>query len=443
MTLTIGLVAFGTLLFAWQDPKPAQQPQPKASHIQVLRKAVRACAAADLRYNSSTGAERAANRVSRNAAREVLKDSLTKFEQATQQPLVLDADALLEVFEDAFAPAKTPPANGVTVCEKEGEERVVFLPDDYEPSKAQPTVVLIGGRKQRGDAAAMKAYLEETWGEAARREHMTVIAPVVPPDVDLDRAHHKGPDKEKLTEEAIAAVFRPLGAAWMNVHSSRDRVVIDCGRGASAFGLRLVSMFPDRFAGIVLRWPVADDTLRVEALQGMPVLLIRSPETKATCDRLRKQLNVQTPGSCQVLTPPGEYPFAGETGIAEWSRQQRRDAMAKRVVVAPIHDRFHHNRWIRIRRADPVAGAPKDNAPLLIADADREKNTITVTARGVQAFTVMVGPSLVDVRDFTLIVNGKEQNVKLQPSFDYMFRSLSDRFDPGILVTGRYKVSLD
>ena len=81
----------------------------------------------------------------------------------------------------------------------------------------------------------------------------------------------------------VAAVLTPLGSIWRTVPADRGRTILDCGRGSSAFGLRLAAMFPDRFAGVVLRWPALDDSVRVRALEGVPVLLVRSDDTAEAC----------------------------------------------------------------------------------------------------------------------------------------------------------------
>lgn len=436
-TLMVCVLAVGAADLAWQDPQPSVQPNLKA-----LRQAARDRIAADFAYDSAkTPTARQAAAVVRVAARDNFQTAFDEFERKAGRSLLLDAKALAAVFENAIVPAKAPPTLGaVTVREEDDVKSAVFVPADYDPSRPHPMVCLLAGRKQQGDPKAVQTYLEQTWGQAARRERILLVAPVLPSDLDLDGLDPKGPTGPNAELARIRAAMQPLGQSWQSLHLSRDRMVLDCGRGTSAFGLRLVSLFPDRFSGVVLRWPTVGDKLRVKALHGIPVLLVRCPETAAACDKLRKLLHTQDSGSCQILTPPGPYPFADDTGIAEWSLQQRRVAMAKQVVLAPIHDRFHRNRWVQIRKADPVGSAPWLDAPVIEATADPVGNRITVTTRGVQEFTLMVGPALVDVRDFLLVVNGKETRVRLQPSLNLLLSNLTNRNDSGHLVTAQHRV---
>lgn len=380
--------------------------------------------------------------VERTAAKAEFDAAIARYDAGHATPLVLDAAALRTVFRDVFRPAAPPPNLGEPTYHADDRTPYVELvPPGYDVATASPTVLLLADAEARATAEALQTFVTTTWGEPATQNRTIVIAPAAPPDLAFD-AVEETPHPDATEGPRMAAAFAPLGAAMRRLHIDRDRIVLDCGRGTSAFGLRLASRFADRFAGIVLRWPVIEDGQRLEALSGLPVLLVRSPATAAACTALQARIAELGQGSCFVLTPPTEYPFAAERGIAEWVRQQRRAAMAPEVVLAPIDDRFHKNRWVQIETADPVDPAAPAKSPWLRATADLADNRITVESRGVKAFRLLLGPALVDVREFTLVVNGNRETVQLKPSLEHLVRQLHMRLDPAWLCTATHRVEL-
>lgn len=445
MTGIVSSLTLSVLMAGAQDPQGSARPLSKVRvELDVLRVAVRESFVADRAYDMSESmAERKATSKVRKAALAALDAAVLSFEAKAGRRLLLDAEALASAFALACAPNGEPGEVGAVSLHGEGlAAHVQYLPRGYDGSEPYPTVCLVAGRQQQGDEKAIREYLAGTWQEAAARERMLVVAPVMSADLDLDAVKPTAKAEFAAESKRIGSVLRPMGESWTRLHTSRDRMVLDCGRGASAFGLRLASKFSDRFACVVLRWPVLDDKLRIEALSGMPVLLVRCPETADACSKLRDLLHAQAPGSCQILTPPSEYPYASEVGIAEWVRHNRRQAMPSRVVLAPSDDRFRRKHWIAIRKQDPVGSAPWDKAPLVVAEADRKRNCIVVTTRGVQEFTLLVGPALVDVRKFALVVNGDEQEVRLEPSFGFLRNFVQDRSDTSQLFTASHRVTL-
>ncbi len=439
-TLWLGaLVAFA------QDPVPSEStPVEAAAELAKLREAVRMSFLADRRYyRVREPAQRKPLAVARRAATARVDAAVAAYEARSGRKLLHDPEALSVAFAHAQAPVGPPSieAGEIVTVRDADADRLEYVPTGYDGSRPVPMVWLVSGREQQGDAEAVGKYLADTWREAAERDRVLVVAPVVAKGIDLDALGQATPQSRGKTSR-IGAVLSPLGPVWDRLHASRDRMILDCGRGASAFGLRVISRHPDRFAGVVLRWPELDERVRLESLVGTPVLLIRCDATADACEALSERLNAQDPGSCQILTPQTSYPYAGDAGIAAWFGQRRRVAMPTRVVVAPAYDRYRSNRWIRVRKMDPVVGPPWQGAPRVVAEADREANRIVITTRGVQEFELFVGPSLVDVQDFTLVVNGKSERLRLTPSMSFLRDFLRMRTDTSLLYTASHVVSV-
>lgn len=425
------------------EPAGKSPPELTQTELQSLNELARSWLRSDLRYhNAATPVELKARAPKRIAAKAAFAEAMARFDATRSQPLLLDAKALRQTFANTLFPEEAPATVGsTTFVTDENRVRAEFVPAAYDHASSHATILVLADRDARSSQATLQNYLESTWLAAETGEEPILIAPMAPADDDFDVIEEK-PNTLGAEQARIGAAFVPLGAALRKLHVDRDRMILDCGRGASAFGLRLAANFPDRFAAVILRWPVLEEGVRLEALAGLPVLLLRCAATEAACDRLRTRLNEHSEGSCHVLTPRGDYPFVGEVGIVEWARQQRRDVMAAKVVVAPSVDRFCQNRWLRMDVADAVDPANPDDGPRLRAEVDRERNRITVATRGVQEFSLLLGPELVDVRKFTLVVDGREQVVTEEPSLTMLFAHITNRFDAGWLFTAKFRVSV-
>ncbi|HLQ37543.1 MAG TPA: hypothetical protein VK348_07065, partial [Planctomycetota bacterium] len=219
-----------------------------------------------------------------------------------------------------------------------------------------------------------------------------------------------------------------------NYNVDRSRVVLDFGKGSTLFGLRLATHFPDRFAGLIVRWPVDANGLRLGSLNGIPVLLIQSADTKDDCDKLKKKLDVASPGSCTVIEATG-YPFKAATPeIEKWMASVKRDLNRKRVVLEPNDDRYKQGYWASIGAMDALSTLAQDQRPRFEVEADRKTNRIVVKARGIEGFALYLNDSLVDLdKEYVIEVNGKAFTEKRSRSRSTMLELLVKKLDANYL----------
>jgi len=212
-------------------------------------------------------------------------------------------------------------------------------------------------------------------------------------------------------------------------------VFLDCGKESSAFGLRLATHFPDLFAGVILRWPVFQEDLRLGSIAGLPVLLVATAETKDAAAKLKDSLDKLQAGSCTVMDATGAYPFRdGTAEIEKWMADKQRRLMRPQIVVEPNDDRFKKAFWAVIGRMDPLAALPRDMRPRLEVSADRATNRITVKSRGVENFALWLNDSLVDLdKEYTVVVNDKAFTQKSTRDFGRMFDQMLVKFDGDFL----------
>ena len=195
--------------------------------------------------------------------------------------------------------------------------------------------------------------------------------------------------------------------------------------------LRTATLFPERFAGVILRDPVAVDDIRVGSLHGMPVLLLKTASNAAVVDALKTRLEGVSKDTITVVDATDEYPHKGATAAIEgWMAKQKRSMTPKSIVLEPNHDRFNRAYWIKIDRADSVVTTAGDKRPRLEVQVDRAANRITVKTVGVEQFTMSLNDDLVDLdKEFTVVVNEKAVTEKKTRSFREMWEGVQNRFD--------------
>ena len=106
-------------------------------------------------------------------------------------------------------------------------------------------------------------------------------------------------------------------------------------------------------------------------------------------------------------------------------------------------DFFGKAHWINIIQMEPLDTVAPDKRPLLVAEANRENNTVTITSRGVTSFFLYLNDALVDLdQEVTLVVNGRETKHKFRRRLETMVEELIIAFDPTHLYTVRLRVTV-
>ena len=419
---------------------PAEQSSLRDKLIEYL--------AADQAYDAATSLkDREKTNKKREKANESFQKEWDKLEEKRGNLLGSMAD-LRAVFSNCFQVERPSFSLGQLRKEEskqDGVEFSFFLPKSYKPDTPSRTVITLPGTVS-ADADAEWArpadYFEATWGKTDALGNTVFVVPHPPSGLEFDPVpdfSREGAEAEENRRNAV--VFAGL-AHVMNEHNvDRARLFLDCGRGNCGFGLRFVSVFPDRFAGVVLRDPVAVDDIRLGSMLGMPVLMIQNAQNGAVVEALRKRLEEITPGSVKVVEATDEYPYkAAAPAIDAWLTAQRRNMTPSRVVIEPNHDRYNRAYWVDIDRADPMLGAPLDSRPRLEVEADRANNRIVVKARGLESFVLYLNDDLVDLdKEFTVVVNDKAVPEQKTRSFRSMYERMWQRGDWDYLFPVMYQ----
>jgi hypothetical protein len=292
-----------------------------------------------------------------------------------------------------------------------------FLPKTYKADKPMRTVIVLPGTAAAGAPAWAKPadYFAAVWDKTTALNDTIFQVCHVPQGLELDPvpdwSREGQADEEQRRINAVWSGFGPVINAF-NV--DRPRVFLDCGRATCGFGVRFVSVFPDRFAGLILRQPIDVPDIRLGSLLGMPVLMVQTAATAADVAALKGRLEAITPDSVTVVEATDDYPHKGASAAIEaWMQKQRRNIAPKKVVIEPNHDRFHRSYWAAMDRVEPLSTAGPDDKPRLEVEADRATNRITVKAQGVDSFLLYLNDDLVDLdKEFTVVINDKASTEK-------------------------------
>lgn len=356
---------------------------------------------------------------------------------------------LLAVFEGVF-PYKSQSASGevkrIKLKDKEDPEYSQVLPRGYRPKSSYPAVMLVPGyNESRGSWEEDSAYFKATWKGNAFGSKSVMVIPRLPDEMLLDPVPDLGRVQDQVQEmNRVKAIFSPIGAVQRTIHLDRERLILDCGKGASGFGVRIMTYFPDRFAGLIVRHPADIGKTRIDSLMGTPVLIVRSQETKDAADKLREGLDGLLPGNVTVIEAEGEYPYSGLSDqIGEWARGVKRDLYRKKVSLVPNHDSFKKGYWVNIVVAESLDTVSEKDRPHLTAEADKDANRITITTKSISSIRLSLNDALIDLdKEFTIVVNGKGTTIKRSRNLLQMTETMFRRFDSGYLFTAEYALTV-
>jgi len=434
--LPLGLLSpQGTPAATGQDPaaagaKPALLTAPEQ---EALRTKLIKYLDAEASWDQASGLK---NRERASKAREKAKDDFEKEWGKLEKKgdLLGSMVDMHAVFQNCFVVDKPSFSLGQLRAEKlkeEGIEYSFWVPKVYVADKPHRTVIALPGTGSGGWTKPAD-WFAATWDKTNLVNSTIVQVCQIPSGLELDPVPdftREGAEAEE--DRRNKTVLVAFGHLMGSCNVERSAVFLDCGRGACGYGLRFLSMFPDRFAGIVLRDPVAVDDIRLGSLHGKAVLMLKTAANGEVVGALQKRLEALTPNSVTVIDATDDYPHkAAAADIETWMGKQKRDMTPTKVIIEPNHDRFKRSYWVHIDRADPLAGLPVDMRPRLEVEADRTSNRIVVKARGVESFVLYLNDDIVDLgKEFTVVVNDKAVAEKRVRSFRDMRERMVTRRD--------------
>lgn len=339
------------------------------------------------------------------------------------------------IFANCFT-VKAPPYTGSfreQEVKGEGAKYGLYIPKAYKPETPVRTVVVLPGPSGTDEWQKPVDCFNATWDKTAATADTAFHVVDLPKRIKMDPVPEFGREGADIDEQKrITSIWMGLGQTMGTVlNVDRNHVFLDCGKDTCSFGLRFASIFPDRFAGLILREPAKSTDIRLGSLVGLPILLLKTEATAAAVDKLKGELDAVSPGSVTVIDASDAFPHKGAAdAISEWMGKQTRVMTPRRVVIEPNHDQFNRAYWVDIDRAAPLANAENANRPRIEVEADRAQNRITVKTRGIDSFVLNLNDDLVDLdKEFTVVINDKATVEKKTRSFNEMRDGMARRRD--------------
>lgn len=435
-----------TAVLAPQTPEEPQGPTPvlKANETKSLSDRLRKYLAADLTYQSSRGRTREKASKTLRKTREAFEKDWTKYSERGLLGSMVDMRA---VFYNCFKPEKARIGKG-SVLEKEIKDEpvkyAIRLPKKYTEKNPWASILSLPSGKD-GTWMRPRDYFTKIWDKSAIIDEYIIQVPELPADLEMDPIPNYTRDRaEEEEDKRIRSVFGAFGDLINNYTVDRGRVFLDCGSQTCGFGVRFATLFPDRWAGLILRDATEVDDLRIGNLLSVPILVLKTAKNAATVTAMKKRWDETCPGMLTVLDAKGDAPhLESADDIMAWLQDKQRSMVPNKVTLEPNHDRFNRAYWVDILVADSLLNTAGAERPRLQAVADRAANRITIDAVGIERFEILLNDDLVDLdKEFTIVVNGKAVKETRRRSFGEMKQRMLDRIDWDYLFPVQYVSSV-
>jgi hypothetical protein len=443
------IAATFSLLAAVLAPQTTEKPQGaepvlKASETKSLSGRLRKYLSADTTYQAARGRVREKASKTLRKTREAFEKEWKKYDKRGLLGSMVDLRA---VFYNCFKPEKSKIGKG-SLLEKEVKDTpvkyAIRLPRKYTEKKPWGTILSLPSGKE-GSWMRPRDYFSKIWGKSAIIEQFIMQIPHLPAELEMDPIPNYSRDRaEEEENKRIGSVFGAFGFLINNYTVDRARVFLDCGTETCGFGVRFATLFPDRWAGLILRDVTEVDDLRIGNLLSVPILVLKTPNNAATVTAMKKRWDETCPGMMTVLDAKGDAPhLESADDILAWVADKKRSMVPMKITLEPNHDRFNRAYWVDIHVADSLLNTSGDERPRLQAVADRAANRITIDAVGIERFEILLNDDLVDLsKEFTIVVNGKAVKETRRRSFGEMKRRMLDRNDWDYIFPVKYVSSV-
>src|SRR5688572_30005645 len=240
-----------------ETPPGGKAPVLTPAEQESLHKALAKYIDADTAYQNAPGAQRDKLNKKRDSMRADFDDEWEKHKKKNLLASMVDMRA---IFENCFL-VKNPTVSlgslrKESITEPAKADYYYYLPKAYKAATPARIVVVIPGTATANGTDWVKApeYFASVWDKTALVNDTIVQVCSVPAKLDLDPIpDYTRQGAEEDEKSRIDPVMGPLGDLSRSYNLDRARMFLDAGRGGCGFVLRLMTLFPDRFAGAVLR----------------------------------------------------------------------------------------------------------------------------------------------------------------------------------------------
>lgn len=403
-----------------QTAEESQQPKLKSSEITGLAKKIQDYFAVLIKQtdfdNSLSGktkskSDRKKLRKFRNDANKkkaAFEKEFFKRAKANKVDLLSSVPDLMKIMDGCF-PHKRMSNGGMAkrffVLPKGSSDRYPYAvrwPKKYKPgAKSLPLIISLPPRVD-GKWTKPKNWLEQDWPatiDTVLTDYIVAV-PEFPEDSNLSKVYAKGEEMDAKSRQDVGRLLKIFGNLLATFRVDTNRIFLEASGESVPFALRIASIWPYRFAGLILKNPKGIQNCVADNLSLVPTLILSDAGNKGTGQALAKML-----AQAKLIEVEGDLPFADKGGeIAEWMGGVQRPLFSPDLTYTPVLDAFRKAYWVRILNAELVA----DKQPRLEVHADRKTNKISLKAENIGAVLLLLNDAIVDMdKEITIEINGK------------------------------------
>ena len=285
-------------------------------------------------------------------------------------------------------------------------------PKAYKPDRNWPLIYCLPNKVGR-DWVASKKYLDAAYPatNSATLDNYLIAVPRIPKEMDLSVIVDVRKEDDAAEKVRIGRVLGIMGAVFKEFPVNTDRVFLEASGSSVPFAVRLASLFPDRFCGLILKDPPdnAMENLVADNFGNIAMLVLYTEKSKAMASSFAAALP-----TCKSQAAKDELPMGSDAGeIAAWAGNVVRNVYAKHIVLAQASNLYKKAYWVEIRESVSLGQIPLDERPRIEVTADRAKNKVTIKARNVSEVRILLNDLLVDLdKEINFDLNGKIVKVK-------------------------------
>ncbi len=252
-------------------------------------------------------------------------------------------------------------------------------------------------------------------GSPLLEDHL-FFSPDLPPELD-PKGRPKSP--AQLLGDWLGSFLYSFNE-FLNSHKvDWNRIIIEGNKESTNLALYFANVAPRYFAGLILRDPGPLQGAAVRDFANLPTLFLVSPATKANAQWFTKLIDRFKYNNSTVLE--GEkYPFPSlNQKVVDWIRARRRNPAPPHLVFQPLFSGLGGHWWVQISKYEKFVEDARSDAdlPVIEITADRKTNRITVKARNIASYNLLLNDDLVDLdKPVTVVTNGKAEEFRVSRS---------------------------
>ncbi len=295
-----------------------------------------------------------------------------------------------------------------------------WIPKKYPlESKKRPFPLIISLPNVRSDTKKWysgRDHLKNLYAGSPLLKDYILFSPDLPPDL---KAEGKPSSPDQLLSQWLGSFLFTFNEFLTRHRVDWNRIILEGNRESTSLALYFANVAPRYFAGLIIRDPGPLQGAVVRDFANLPTLFLVSKATKPNAEWFLKLNKLFKYDNCTILE--GEkfpFPSLGQK-VVDWIEARKRNPAPPHIVFQPLFSGLSSHWWVQISKYDKFVEDAKTEAdlPVIEVTADKKTNRITVKAKNISSYNLLLNDDLVDLdKPITVVTNGKAEEFKVTRS---------------------------